>query len=175
MDCTFGTVGDDPSQVHPLDGRPFPSSGHVLPMCVFFFFQAEDGIRDGTVTGVQTCALPISSQPAVRVATAMLLSAFHFPHGRRARCCLASLISVRTRFDRQSPPPRRRHFLDQIELGLKPYQTAIEVHVTVCKILHLHRQRFHPVFDQNDFPDGRYCISRPTHLPFLRCYRTRST
>src|SRR5207245_4271852 len=28
--------------------------------CVFFFFfQAEDGIRDATVTGVQTCALPI--------------------------------------------------------------------------------------------------------------------
>src|SRR2546430_13413597 len=29
-------------------------------MC-FFFFQAEDGIRDLTVTGVQTCALPILS------------------------------------------------------------------------------------------------------------------
>src|SRR5689334_24832165 len=28
-----------------------------------FFFQAEDGIRDGTVTGVQTCALPISGEP----------------------------------------------------------------------------------------------------------------
>src|SRR2546430_8093830 len=28
--------------------------------CMFFFFQAEDGIRDLTVTGVQTCALPIS-------------------------------------------------------------------------------------------------------------------
>src|SRR5256885_8864011 len=27
----------------------------------FFFFQAEDGIRDYKVTGVQTCALPISS------------------------------------------------------------------------------------------------------------------
>src|SRR5260221_8575720 len=27
--------------------------------CVFFFFQAEDGIRDHCVTGVQTCALPI--------------------------------------------------------------------------------------------------------------------
>src|SRR5690625_7736028 len=26
---------------------------------VYFFFQAEDGIRDGHVTGVQTCALPI--------------------------------------------------------------------------------------------------------------------
>src|SRR5699024_1612865 len=28
--------------------------------CAFFFFQAEDGIRDRNVTGVQTCALPIS-------------------------------------------------------------------------------------------------------------------
>src|SRR5438128_11279113 len=27
---------------------------------MLFFFQAEDGIRDATVTGVQTCALPIS-------------------------------------------------------------------------------------------------------------------
>src|SRR5256886_7153679 len=33
----------------------------ILCICVFFFFfQAEDGIRDLTVTGVQTCALPIS-------------------------------------------------------------------------------------------------------------------
>src|SRR5256886_9819658 len=30
----------------------------------FFFFQAEDGIRDLTVTGVQTCALPISPRRA---------------------------------------------------------------------------------------------------------------
>src|SRR5256885_2485122 len=29
----------------------------------FFFFQAEDGIRDYKVTGVQTCALPISPRP----------------------------------------------------------------------------------------------------------------
>src|SRR5207249_11861639 len=32
----------------------------------FFFFQAEDGIRDRNVTGVQTCALPISSRRALR-------------------------------------------------------------------------------------------------------------
>src|SRR2546427_4862312 len=32
-------------------------------MSVFFFFQAEDGIRDLTVTGVQTCALPICARP----------------------------------------------------------------------------------------------------------------
>src|SRR5439155_6481802 len=31
-----------------------------------FFFQAEDGIRDGHVTGVQTCALPISAQTETR-------------------------------------------------------------------------------------------------------------
>src|SRR5687767_16033902 len=30
-------------------------------MLMFFFFQAEDGIRDKLVTGVQTCALPISA------------------------------------------------------------------------------------------------------------------
>src|SRR5699024_4198532 len=31
----------------------------MLPLYVSFFFQAEDGIRDRNVTGVQTCALPI--------------------------------------------------------------------------------------------------------------------
>src|SRR5689334_1184970 len=36
----------------------------VCFLFVFFFFQAEDGIRDGTVTGVQTCALPISQEGA---------------------------------------------------------------------------------------------------------------
>src|SRR5262249_56972593 len=34
------------------------SSGRLY--IVYFFFQAEDGIRDWSVTGVQTCALPIS-------------------------------------------------------------------------------------------------------------------
>src|SRR5256885_11922707 len=42
----------------------------LAPICCFFF-QAEDGIRDYKVTGVQTCALPIyevlAVQPAVRV------------------------------------------------------------------------------------------------------------
>src|SRR5438876_6339419 len=33
-------------------------------MLFFFFFQAEDGIRDGRVTGVQTCALPIYERHA---------------------------------------------------------------------------------------------------------------
>src|SRR5690606_39826964 len=33
----------------------------IYIFCLFFFFQAEDGIRDFHVTGVQTCALPIWS------------------------------------------------------------------------------------------------------------------
>src|SRR5690606_23786592 len=45
---------------------------------VFFFFQAEDGIRDFHVTGVQTCALPISPRP--RGAGALAVR----PMGRRA-------------------------------------------------------------------------------------------
>src|SRR5215208_8517540 len=36
----------------------------TLKSCVGFFFQAEDGIRDGHVTGVQTCALPIARKGA---------------------------------------------------------------------------------------------------------------
>src|SRR5439155_10303761 len=37
---------------------PVPTAA-VVPNASSFFFQAEDGIRDGHVTGVQTCALPI--------------------------------------------------------------------------------------------------------------------
>src|SRR5256885_15428931 len=38
----------------------------VLVLILFFFFQAEDGIRDYKVTGVQTCALPIYPELADR-------------------------------------------------------------------------------------------------------------
>src|SRR5258706_1461224 len=34
---------------------------YTVSFLFFFFFQAEDGIRDWSVTGVQTCALPIFS------------------------------------------------------------------------------------------------------------------
>src|SRR3712207_8014289 len=37
-----------------------------MSLYLFFFFQAEDGIRDIGVTGVQTCALPISPSPRSR-------------------------------------------------------------------------------------------------------------
>src|SRR5688572_33490823 len=49
---------------------------------VFFFFQAEDGIRDLTVTGVQTCALPILGL-AIVVPDATLLVAGENGIGKR--------------------------------------------------------------------------------------------
>src|SRR5260370_33777751 len=39
--------------------------------CMIFFFQAEDGIRDSSVTGVQTCALPIFSLDSIITAIGM--------------------------------------------------------------------------------------------------------
>src|SRR5437016_11330312 len=52
-----------------------------LPPFTFFFFQAEDGIRDWSVTGVQTCALPISSpaRPAKSIPRERTDSAFRAP------------------------------------------------------------------------------------------------
>src|SRR2546430_7343040 len=55
----------------------------------FFFFQAEDGIRDLTVTGVQTCALPISVP---------LVSAEPMPRAK-APACMKS-----TAFKKSIPP-----------------------------------------------------------------------
>src|SRR2546426_6803525 len=53
--------------------------------CFFFFFQAEDGIRDYKVTGVQTCALPISSRLFARYRAGMkmfeLSQKMHTPIG----------------------------------------------------------------------------------------------
>src|SRR5207248_1297904 len=50
--------------------------------CVCFFFQAEDGIRDRTVTGVQTCALPISQDFFARALEKGLLAEADPSRGR---------------------------------------------------------------------------------------------
>src|SRR5687768_17699166 len=49
----------------------------MMYLFFYFFFQAEDGIRDVAVTGVQTCALPISRQ-----ASPGLRSEWHTVHAR---------------------------------------------------------------------------------------------
>src|SRR5256885_9723752 len=54
----------------------------------FFFFQAEDGIRDYKVTGVQTCALPISS-PYLNPAAFAAASTYTFGNAPRTIGCLS--------------------------------------------------------------------------------------
>src|SRR5215510_6305364 len=83
---------------------------------IFFFFQAEDGIRDGHVTGVQTCALPICSSSPIqlraearddarwRVAAAPARSAR--PLGHRPPETLSDRRGRSTRWEGPVPPER---------------------------------------------------------------------
>src|SRR6266446_10234211 len=61
-----------------------------MRMLFFFFFQAEDGIRDYKVTGVQTCALPISMQQATSLSDALISGAGKLD-GRAVQVCVMEL------------------------------------------------------------------------------------
>src|SRR5258708_11123044 len=83
----------------------------VIFLC-FFFFQAEDGIRDDLVTGVQTCALPICSavdsffgSRDLRWRGACRKCPRRCPARGRRRSCSPSLRGASTRW-RRSPPAR---------------------------------------------------------------------
>src|SRR5256885_9198432 len=52
-----------PQPLRVMKSRLEHSGKRFRAFCTAFFFQAEDGIRDYKVTGVQTCALPISFIP----------------------------------------------------------------------------------------------------------------
>src|SRR5256886_10126501 len=56
-----------------MTGPTWPAASRQVVFSDIFFFQAEDGIRDLTVTGVQTCALPISLLSCPRGAQAVSL------------------------------------------------------------------------------------------------------
>src|SRR2546430_7046847 len=62
-------------------------------VCFFFFFQAEDGIRDLTVTGVQTCALPIYPSRAMPVIGAVSAESRRM---RRRQAIIWSLAALAT-------------------------------------------------------------------------------
>src|SRR4030066_1457924 len=69
-----------------------PLSRSLSALCLlFFFFQAEDGIRDSSVTGVQTCALPIS-QP-MRAAQSPSLSYFFASFAYTSTICLTTSVT----------------------------------------------------------------------------------
>src|SRR2546430_10551016 len=59
-------------------------SVRISEFCLFFFFfQAEDGIRDLTVTGVQTCALPIYEERRFATRIVLLVEVQRAPCGDR--------------------------------------------------------------------------------------------
>src|SRR5207245_5375232 len=93
---------------------------HNLCHFFFFFFQAEDGIRDATVTGVQTCALPISRRyrrrsPSGPTHAAPLEASI-------ARLASAFLLSAKRHQPRprQKTPDRKAHWNQwrRVEAGL---------------------------------------------------------
>src|SRR6266566_6750150 len=66
-DEIYSKLGLDwiPPELREARGEIALAREHRLPHFVEFFFQADDGIRDYKVTGVQTCALPISGTGAI--------------------------------------------------------------------------------------------------------------
>src|SRR2546423_11848179 len=65
----------------------------------FFFFQAEDGIRDKLVTGVQTCALPISPSPANQALDTAEGVIFNIAEGRITQDFVALKDILKTTWD----------------------------------------------------------------------------
>src|SRR2546422_11743797 len=86
---------------------------------MFFFFQAEDGIRDVAVTGVQTCALPICvhqrphqrgspvSQQLTLTPAQIVTELDRYIVGQE-RAKRAVAIALRNRWRRQNLPPELR-------------------------------------------------------------------
>src|SRR2546429_2165259 len=87
---------------------------------VFFFFQAEDGIRDVAVTGVQTCALPIYRQPATPGFVSSIL------HQRCPRCRKGAIRSEEHTSELQS----RLHLVCRLLLEKKKTQCCVLLHLT---------------------------------------------
>src|SRR5256886_4066660 len=94
-------------------------------MFVFFFFQAEDGIRDLTVTGVQTCALPILGTIGGSVA-----------HADPAADYPAALAALEAKFVLKGAKAERTvsaadFFVDAFSTALQPGEILREVIVPI--------------------------------------------
>src|SRR5688500_18921461 len=105
-----------PSRVSLLFGGSYSSLYNPpIVICLSFFFQAEDGIRDYKVTGVQTCALPIclhgpSGPISARPRRPALLTTRGVDQGYRRTCpgrafCVPGCHLV---ISRRGLPPRPR-------------------------------------------------------------------
>src|SRR5690606_39766200 len=73
---------------------------NIITFIIFFFFQAEDGIRDFHVTGVQTCALPISAKISRRSSSG-ISSGFSCPAERSSATTMVSSSWLRRSEERR--------------------------------------------------------------------------
>src|SRR5690606_39729303 len=77
----------------------------------YFFFQAEDGIRDFHVTGVQTCALPILLTSAgFRTPTRIAVNGFLTVNGAKMSKSRGTFIEARTYLDHLNPEYLRYYY-----------------------------------------------------------------
>src|SRR5690349_24485720 len=112
------------------------SEKHEKNFREYFFFQAEDGIRILYVTGVQTCALPISgspaSEPAARrsPAASRPLGSGCGPRSARTRATRTVQRSEERRVGKESRPELMRSCMEKeiqdIEQRLHNYQTMAQ-------------------------------------------------
>src|SRR5437868_15383409 len=104
---------------------------------LFFFFQAEDGIRDRNVTGVQTCALPISRSLVAQLSNGQLdFLGFNASGGLIASDLVANTVglptAVRSEERRVGKECRARWSRDY-------YRTSEYVRAVNCTaIIHVH-------------------------------------
>src|SRR2546427_9174984 len=142
----------------------------VFAYLFFFFFQAEDGIRDLTVTGVQTCALPISCasqswqvqpsgryslRPALQAITAFLTS-----HRKMAACWPRDSCQFRSRSsktqDRKSTRLNSSH--SQISYAVfclkKKNKTLISPNTEImCGAYYLKMQKVNAICMKQELPN----------------------
>src|SRR6266496_5475163 len=80
-----------------------------MSFIIFFFFQAEDGIRDLYVTGVQTCALPILTELAATGIEQACTEVRRLARGAGTSVAGVELVGLlpRAEFERCSPEFRR--------------------------------------------------------------------
>src|SRR6266498_5440746 len=90
-------------------------------MLVCFFFQAEDGIRDADVTGVQTCALPILGGPVSRrISLWLQVTRSRTPSPPNSRSGLCGPAEHGPAISGLRGPPDALHWVSQVLLRVSP-------------------------------------------------------
>ena len=86
----------------------------MMLFCFFFFFQAEKGIRDRTVTGVQTCALPFPSQN---------------PRKKKKLCKSGTSVQKKKEEKKEKEKRKKKKKITGAAVTLKKKKNVLETHI----------------------------------------------